>query len=464
MAAGWSYIENESTRRATAEIIQQNRRLRRSIEDIEILCCAKLDECLTDFDAIGTTGSELDNDEGLRTFRVAVYPFLRELRDATPSGIRDVWKKWKAKAEVCRLKKKCGTAPTDAETDEARKCGQIAIDATKGFFLELFRILHPLRMSLRNLFTHSGDVRTREWLMPLSTIGGKHTDEKRNKACKKLESSLRSFMEQFYRLCSADQPDPSVLPEVGRQMDMLVELLERRRQIVSGQGCHRSRKTKTRTGGSYWEVERTDKMIAKVREWHEAFLNDPGTRTTHVLPTFDFPDFGEIDWWRERRYDFLNNTSSATGTHTRRAAEQPAPRSVGVRDTLAEKVESLQANIAAIDATTRDTNERVQYLESVKRKANRERSITCQEAALSRGPNPDMAEAIRRVHDRVTSKRENATTASKWVCEHWKRTGSERNPIWEPLMSARGEAMKPGTLYKAYITQYPVKETKAGIR
>ena len=352
MAAGWSYIENESIRRAAAEIIQKNRRFRRSIEDIEILCCAKLDECLVDFAFIGTAGPAPENNEGLRTFRSAVYPFLRELRETTPTVVREFWKAWKAKAEVCRLKKKSGMAPTAEEIEETRECGQKALAATRTFFTELFQILHPLRRAMRELFSNSGKLRAYDWMRSLSSEARDCHDSEWCSAFKKLESSLRSFMEKFHKLCSIDQPGPSVLPEVDKQMDKLVKLLEIRRGLFSGQFARRGRRNQSTDDDSNWEVERTDKMIASVQKWNEQFLNDPGTRTTHVLPTFTPPDFGEIEWWRESRYGGMagnHGSVSTTATESPRASENASPTRTAPNPTEKKILSTVEGIRSAVD-------------------------------------------------------------------------------------------------------------------
>ncbi len=352
MAAGWSYIENESTRRAATEIIQKDRRFRRSIEDIEILCCAKLDECLVDFAFIGTAGTAPENNEGLRAFRSAVYPFLRELRETTPTVVREFWKAWKAKAEVCRLKKKSGMAPTAEEIEETRECGQKALAATRTFFIELFQILHPLRRALRELFSNSGKLRAYDWMRSLSSEARDCHDSEWCSAFKKLESSLRSFMEKFHKLCSIDQPGPSVLPEVDKQMDKLVKLLEIRRGLFSGQIARRGRRKQSTDGDSNWEVERTDKMIASVQKWNEQFLNDPGTRTTHVLPTFSPPDFGEIEWWRESRYGGMagnHGSVSTTATESPRSSENASPTRTAPNPTEKKILSTVEGIRSAVD-------------------------------------------------------------------------------------------------------------------
>jgi len=458
---GWTFIKKDSTRHAAANFIRKHKRVRRSIEDIEILFCAQLEECLADFAHPEKFGMNPTGDEDSRMFRLAVYPFLRELRESIAPTVGQFWAEWKAKAETCRFSKRAGATPSKEEQKAAQEAGTNALHAARLFFSGLFQSLHPLRVTRDDLVLNLHRIRSRYWFQILrSPPHSPAPSRKQETTLKSLESSANDILKTFRRLCADDQPTPSILKEIDKLMTRLTELFQRRKQLVSESDARSGRKRKLTVCHSSFESERTDRMVAKIQECYQSFLNDPGTRTGHVLPTFEHPDIGEVDWWRESRYNYLNYTSPATDTHTRRVVEQPVSPSTAVRDDLAVKVESLQTGLAAIDATTRDTNKRVRYLESAKRNANAARSDSAKVAARERGPNPDMAAAIRKVRERVVGLHEKATTACEWVCRHWKRTGSERNPIWESLQSVRGGAMATSTLYKAYITKYPVRKEK----
>lgn len=326
--AGWNYIENDVERRARVEGLRNHPEEPRDIEDIEILLCDRLDDCL-----LYLSPERVEDDQGEETLRYdfvrLVYPYVRYLAEDVKQGLASSWRTWRIKVLACRQRREKGFALNGQERQNACVAGDKAIQAAEELLRSLYRELHPVYFSILDFWRRASRLAGGGLLKPFpGTPPGCRllTDRAVAKATLAAETESKSILRDLSKLhTETDQPNRETLRQTERCLSRLVALAEERKAAIAR--AYRRLASKKPNTAFDIELEHATAAVESFSKCRDGFLSSEVVCLDYSTMKFRPLERGIIDWTGGGGSTDGENGKDTTSAGSSQGGEPPPPPS-----------------------------------------------------------------------------------------------------------------------------------------